>query len=84
VAGTYRNGYSRDYAQFMNVGWGPEYEYTVLSLSTGDGWGSNIIIGLRNVSFMPPTPVPEPETYAMMLVGLGLIGAVARRRRRSL
>jgi hypothetical protein len=28
------------------------------------------------------TPVvPEPETYAMMLVGLGLVGAVARRRR---
>ena len=26
-------------------------------------------------------PVPEPETYAMLLAGLGLIGAVARRRR---
>lgn len=25
--------------------------------------------------------VPEPETYAMMLVGLGLVAAVARRRR---
>ena len=25
--------------------------------------------------------VPEPETYAMMLGGLGLVGAVARRRR---
>lgn len=26
-------------------------------------------------------PVPEPETYAMVLAGLGLIGAIARRRK---
>jgi hypothetical protein len=29
-------------------------------------------------------PIPEPETYAMMLAGLGLIGFVANRRRRKL
>lgn len=30
----------------------------------------------------PPTPpVPEPETYAMMLAGLGMIGAITRRRK---
>ncbi|WP_229634124.1 FxDxF family PEP-CTERM protein [Duganella qianjiadongensis] len=26
-------------------------------------------------------PVPEPETYAMLLAGLGLVGVVARRRK---
>ncbi len=27
------------------------------------------------------TAVPEPETYAMLLAGLGLVGAIARRRK---
>ncbi|MCM8612678.1 PEP-CTERM sorting domain-containing protein [Accumulibacter sp.] len=26
-------------------------------------------------------PIPEPETYAMMLAGMGLVGFIARRRR---
>jgi hypothetical protein len=35
-------------------------------------------------SISVPTPVasvPEPETYAMLLAGLGVIGAIARRRK---
>lgn len=28
-------------------------------------------------------PIPEPETYAMMLAGLGLLGVVARRRKQQ-
>lgn len=28
-----------------------------------------------------PSPVPEPETYAMMLAGLGLLGFISRRRK---
>jgi len=35
--------------------------------------------GTLNVSTV--APVPEPETYAMMLAGLGAVGMLARRRR---
>jgi len=33
---------------------------------------------------MMATPVPEPETYMMLLAGLGLMGFVARRRQRQI
>ena len=32
---------------------------------------------------MMATPIPEPETYMMLLAGLGLMGFVARRRRQT-
>jgi hypothetical protein len=30
--------------------------------------------------FAPTSPVPEPESYAMILVGLGLVGFIVKRR----
>jgi PEP-CTERM motif len=41
--------------------------------------------GHGNGNGHPPvtSAVPEPETYAMMLVGLGLMGAIVRRRNKS-
>lgn len=49
---------------------------TTLSFSAGgkqDSYGGS----LDNVVV---TAVPEPETYALMLAGLGIVGAIARRR----
>jgi hypothetical protein len=35
------------------------------------------------LSGMTVTAVPEPETYAMLLAGLGLVGGIARRRKQK-
>jgi len=32
---------------------------------------------------LPRVPEPEPETYAMLLLGLGLMGVIARRRKQG-
>jgi hypothetical protein len=44
------------------------------AVGTSDGYGTS----LDNISVT--TAVPEPETYALMMAGLGVIGAIARRR----
>lgn len=36
--------------------------------------------GMRPMLAVEVAPVPEPETYALMLAGLGLVGFMARRR----
>ena len=48
------------------------------AVTIGNGGGDDVYIDddSRHVG-----PVPEPETYAMMLVGLGMLGLAARRRR---
>lgn len=35
------------------------------------------------VMMSPTAPVPEPETYGMMLAGLGVLGFLARRRKQA-
>jgi hypothetical protein len=44
--------------------------------------GTNAKLRLDTVSFaVTVSAVPEPESYAMLLAGLGLIGTIARRRK---
>jgi PEP-CTERM motif len=52
------------------------FGHAVAQLSSGNG---------NHTGWTGPQPVvsavPEPETYAMMLAGVGLMGAVIRRRK---
>lgn len=53
--------------------------------STFDAELSSSVAGVTFSAYTPgvftTTPVPEPETYAMLMAGLGILGAVARRRK---
>ncbi len=40
-------------------------------------------VGIDNINFDQVAVVPEPETYAMLLAGLGLVGFMARRRKQN-
>lgn len=49
---------------------------------TGDGDYDDFVVGV-NFAVTPLAPVPEPETYAMMLAGLGLLVIAGRRRKQK-
>ncbi len=59
---------------------------TIVSNGT-DGTNGNgvdmMAYALSNGTPTVPAPVPEPETYAMMLAGLGLLGFMGRRRKQK-
>ena len=70
-----------DFSAFNNS----TFYYTYSSVSTHAMMGANGALTSLTVSTVPSggnpiTPVPEPETYAMLLAGLGLLGWTARRR----
>lgn len=72
---------------------GKTYADTLAALALPNGGGAgDLRIGVHVQSYTGgysesfinnPVPVPEAETYAMMLAGLGLVGWAARRRRQS-
>lgn len=60
----------------FNLGFTARYVKFALNSNYGDPY-----TGLSEVKFYNVAAVPEPETYGMMLAGLGLIGFIAARRK---
>lgn len=70
-----------------NMGWASnsfsfvaDSSSTLLSFS---GFAGNGAYGAALDNVRVTTPVPEPETYGMLLAGLGLLGLVARRKKQA-
>lgn len=63
--------------------------HTMVITGTANGGSTAGFSGSLEITNTPLTPlvqvtaVPEPESYAMLLAGLGLMGAIARRRNKS-
>ena len=63
------------YDQFRTTGYVADSASIARVSISGDG------VVLDNLTYT--NPVPEPETYALMLAGLGLLGLAARRRKNA-
>ena len=62
------------------AGDGTSFKGTVTGLTVTEGFGAAPAYGLVNA---PVLPVPEPATWATMILGMGAIGYALRRRRRA-
>ncbi len=69
----YTNGQAAGYSSFGDQSINLAYDIGTLKAGGVATLGYNLVFA----------PVPEPETYAMFLAGLGLMGVVARRRTRA-
>lgn len=67
------SGANSDYRAYSSGLAGTQFSLHVTGTGVGTGNSFNNVV----------TAVPEPETFAMLLAGLGLVGMVARRRNKG-
>ena len=93
AAGSYDNSFDMTLASSWNPAFltanGGSTANAFSSLVTGLNQGtayfnvhSNAFPGGEVRGFLAVTPIPEPQTYALMLAGLAAVGIAAKRRRR--
>lgn len=70
---------NQDPAKAMSFGFHNGYQWTNVNLKTDslNAWA------VHDGDIAAVTPVPEPEIYAMMLAGLGLMGFIGKRRKQK-
>ncbi len=69
------SGYTSN-GSFINMAFAPVLgRYLEIAVHNGPSWTalSNVVVSVSSV--------PEPETYALLVTGLGLMGAFLRRRK---
>ncbi|MBU1378342.1 MAG: PEPxxWA-CTERM sorting domain-containing protein [Alphaproteobacteria bacterium] len=77
--------YANEMGEFLTFGTHPtggSFYPQLISYNTGE-WAYNMTAGVQfsAVTAAEPAGVPEPATWAIMIGGLGLVGARMRRRR---
>ena len=81
--GTLANSSFATGLNFMRIDAGPlgiaKSTYTTYATAAGN----DVKLYLDSANALHIAAVPEPETYAMLMAGLGLMGAIARRRNKK-